>query len=164
MERLLTRSKRTRHSSSTRAAQPAARIRLPWCECSRGVRHGRRPSKRPDAQLADYFLAAAVVKRYAWHFSADFPVLVPLSIRTLSSVTTGGTENDPGAAVYVGSGASCWGGSRHGPRMRTTPTSFCTRVTCGMTCMRPAVIYSSPWALCAVGVTAQLPQTLATRG
>lgn len=63
----------------------------------------------PSARMlnsTDYFLAAAVVTRYAWHFSADFPVLVPLSIRTHPEgsvdTTEWGTENDPGAAVYVG--------------------------------------------------------------
>ena len=36
---------------------------------------------RTQILAADYFWAATVVARYAWHFSEDFPVMVPLSVR-----------------------------------------------------------------------------------
>ena len=53
----------------------------------------------------EYAWAVCVVTRYAWHFAADFPVIVPLSLRFHPSgsadIAEWGDENDPGAAVYA---------------------------------------------------------------
>ena len=52
-----------------------------------------------------YAWAVGVVTRYAWHFSSDFPVIVPLSLRfhpaATADIAEWGDEEDPGAALYV---------------------------------------------------------------